>query len=248
MLAPVLAAPFVGSFLGVLIRRLPAGRPVAAARSECESCGRPLGVRDLVPVASFVLLRGRCRTCHAPIAPFHLAVELLATALAAATVGTTALAAAGPGWAWAGCALAWALLALGWIDIGHMRLPDVLTLPLLGGGLLATALLVPEALPAHAGGAAAGYAAFRGVALLYRALRGREGLGRGDAKLLAASGAWLGWQALPDVVLIAALGGLLAAAALRLRGRAVGGTTALPFGPFLALGTWAAWLGGLLLG
>jgi leader peptidase (prepilin peptidase) / N-methyltransferase len=236
---PILVAPFVGSFLGVLVRRLPAGRPVAWARSACESCGAAIAARDLVPLGSFLALRGRCRACAAPIAGFHPAVELAALGVAC----LAALAAPeDPARLWIGCGLGWALLALAWIDWEHLLLPDAITLPLVPAGLAATFWLGPEALAAHAAGAALGYGAFRGFAYAYRWLRGREGLGRGDAKLLAAAGAWLGLEALPTVLLLAALAGLGAAGALAWRlGRSDPGAP-LPFGPCLALAFWLCWL------
>jgi leader peptidase (prepilin peptidase)/N-methyltransferase len=139
---------------------------------------------------------------------------------------------------WADCALGWTLLALAWIDWQHMRLPDALTLPLLLAGLAATALIEPEELTDHALGAALGWACLRGVGAAYQRLRGYRGLGEGDAKLLAAGGAWLGWQALPSVLLLAALGGLSYAVVQRLRGDTVGWTSRIAFGPWLALGIW----------
>ena len=236
----MLFAPFVGSFLGVLVRRLPRGLPVALDRSRCEACGQALAARDLVPVLSYALLRGRCRMCRAAIDPAHLAIELAAVLVAV----VAALVMADPLRLWLSCVLGWWLLALAWVDWDHMRLPDALTLPLLLAGLGATWLLDPDAAPEHAAAAALGYMAFRGLAAAYRRLRGRSGLGLGDAKLLAAAGAWLGLQALPQVVLGAALLGLGMAAALALRGRPVGAATALPFGPALCAATWAVWLGG----
>ncbi len=233
----VLAAPFVGSFLGVLIRRLPADRPIAAARSCCEACGRTLGPLDLVPIASYLALRGRCRSCGARIAPMHLGVELAATAVAGVAAAFDSGAPL-----WAGCALGWTLLALAWIDWEHFWLPDALTLPLIVAGLAATWFLAPWAATDHAAAAALAYAGLRGLGALYRRLRGREGLGQGDAKLLAAGGAWLGLAALPDLLLLAALLGLAAAGVARWRGRAMTAATALPFGPPLAAATWALWL------
>ncbi len=235
---PVLAAPFVGSFLGVLVARLPLGagawRGVVLGRSACPSCGHTLGARDLVPVASFLALRGRCRFCAAPIAHFHLWIELAALGIALWAAG------AGEDSAllWAGCALGWTLLALGWIDATCLRLPDALTLPLILAGLGEAAWLEPEALTGRALGAAAGYTGFRALAWAYRWLRGREGLGRGDAKLLAAAGAWVGILLLPTVLLGAALAGL--AWACR-RGRP-DPAERLPFGPFLAASLWLVWL------
>lgn len=238
---PLVAAPFVGSFLGVLIRRLPAGRPVAWARSACEACGEPLGARDLVPLASFLVLRGRCRACGAPIPRFHVAVELAALAIAAVAAAAFP---DDPAWLWLSCGLGWTLLALAWIDWDHLFLPDVLTLPLVVAGLLAMAWLAPEALTGHAIGAAAGYGAFRAIALAYRAARGRDGLGQGDAKLLAAAGAWLGWEALPDTVLVAALLGLAFAGWRALRHGRLDAAERLPFGPCLAVALWLCWLRG----
>jgi leader peptidase (prepilin peptidase)/N-methyltransferase len=148
------------------------------------------------------------------------------------------------GAAWLDCLLGWWLLTLGWIDIRRWQLPDVLTLPLIVAGLGAAAVLDPEELLDRALGAVFGYLVLLGVALLYRMLRSREGLGRGDAKLLAASGAWLGATALPQVILFAALSALVAALCLRLAGVRLGAQSALPFGPFLALATWVLWLWG----
>ena len=234
-LLPLLVSPFIGSFLGVVIRRLPLGRPIASGRSACEGCGRALPARDLVPLVSFVLLRGRCRFCRAGIARFHPGIELAAIAVAAwATLvdpGVELLV------LWANCALGWSLLALAWIDWDHLRLPDALTLPLLALGLFATWALDPEAATDHAAAAALAYLAFRSVALAYRLLRGQEGLGQGDAKLLAASGAWVGLIGLPSVVLGAALIALAATLVQRLRRRSAADTP-IPFGPYLALATW----------
>jgi len=239
-LLPLLLSPIIGSFLGVLVRRLPRGVPIALDRSRCESCGRALAARDLVPVASYLLLRGRCRSCRAPVAPMHLWIELAAVAVALwAALAETDLARL-----WLTCLLGWTLLALAWIDWEHFRLPDALTLPLLLAGLGATLLLDPEAAPEHAAAAALGYLALRGLALAYRALRGREGMGAGDAKLLAAAGAWVGMAALPTVVLGAALLGIGLALAARLRGQAVTRTTPVPFGPGLCAALWLAWLYG----
>ncbi len=240
-LAPLLVAPVVGSWLGVLIRRLPRGAPVGLARSRCEACGSALGPLELVPLLSWLWLRGRCRHCRAPIDPFHIWIELAAIAVAA-----SAVAAAGddPMRAWLGCGLGWTLLALAWIDLEWLILPDVLTLPLLLGGLAATYLADPDALADAALGAALGWTVFAAVAAGYRALRGRDGLGGGDAKLLAAAGAWLGWQALPAVMLLAAGTALGVVGTLRLLRRRASGGMKLAFGPWLALATWLLWLYG----
>lgn len=147
-----------------------------------------------------------------------------------------------------GCVLGWTLLALAWIDWQQFRLPDALTLPLAGLGLLATAVQMPDQLGSSVVGVIAGYGALRLVDWGYRRLRGRDGLGQGDAKLLAAGGAWLGWEALPSVVLLAAVLGLALALILSRRGAGLRRDMMLPFGPPLALAIWAAWLAGMASG
>ena len=240
--AALAAAPFVGSFLGVIVRRVPEGRSIGWVRSRCECCGVALRVWDLVPLYSWLASRGRCRYCGHRLGWFYPGIELSAFAVALA-----ALSVDGGEGTWLDCLLGWWLLALGWIDIRRWLLPDVLTLPLIIVGLAAAAAFDPEQLTGRALGAVLGYLSLRMVALLYRALRGREGLGHGDAKLLAASGAWVGAMALPQVVLGAALSAIFAAACLRLAGVRLGAHSALPFGPFLALATWVIWLLGPFL-
>ena len=145
---------------------------------------------------------------------------------------------------WASCGLGWTLLALAEADRRAMLLPDVLTLPLVAAGLGVAWWLYPERLLDHAIGAIVGYGALAGIAWIYARTRGREGLGLGDAKLLAAAGAWLGWQALAGVVVVAAAAALAVTLARgALRGH-LGGTDAIAFGPFLALGLWLSWLYG----
>jgi leader peptidase (prepilin peptidase)/N-methyltransferase len=240
---PLLAAPFIGSFLGVLIVRLPAREPVVLARSACPHCGTRLSGWDMVPLASFLLLRGRCRSCRQPIGVFYPAVELAAVAVAAWAV----MADPDPVRVWVDCGLGWTLLALAWIDGTSFLLPDVLTLPLLLAGLLLTFVVQPEALADHCLATALGYLSFQGLALGYRRLRGRDGLGGGDAKLIAAAGAWCGLALLPFVVLASAVIGLLAALGLALAGRQVTSRTRIPFGPCIALALWVVWLHGGLL-
>lgn len=239
--ALLVAAPFIGSFLGVVIRRLPEGRALVWARSSCESCGAVLRPGELVPLVSWMISRGRCRHCGAVFGWFYPAIELAALAVA-----LIALALDDAEAAWLDALLGWWLLALAWIDLRRWILPDALTLPLILAGLLAAVAFDPDALAHRAFGAALGYVALRLIAWAYARLRGREGLGQGDAKLLAAGGAWLGAMALPQVILLAAVGGLIAAAALRLSGTPIRAHSALPFGPFLALAIWALWLFGPL--
>jgi leader peptidase (prepilin peptidase)/N-methyltransferase len=235
-LAPVLLAPFIGSFLGVLILRLPDGRPVAMARSACDHCGHQLGWRDMIPLVSYGLSRGRCRYCGEPIGLFPLAVEL--AALAVAVWAVIAMDDA----PWIACLLGWTLLALAWIDLRTMMLPDVLTLPLVACGLLVTGLDNPDSLADHALAAALGYFTLAAVARVYRRFRGRDGLGLGDAKLLAAIGAWVGLSLLPLALLLAACAGLAAAGGAVLTGRRMTAATAIPFGPFLAGSGWLLFL------
>ncbi|HTV46462.1 MAG TPA: A24 family peptidase [Stellaceae bacterium] len=235
--AAVFAAPFIGSFLGVLVRRLPEGKPIVWARSRCEACDAVLQPRDLLPLVSWLGTSGRCRFCSHPLGSFYPAIELAAVAVA----GAAAACDHGAG-VWLDCVLGWWLLALAWIDWRHWLLPDRLTLPLVLVGLAAAAAFDRANLLDRALGAAAGYLALRVVAITYRRLRGHEGLGIGDAKLLAASGAWVGAAALAEVVLFAAVAGLVTAAGLRLVGIRLGLRSALPFGPFLALGTWLVWM------
>jgi leader peptidase (prepilin peptidase)/N-methyltransferase len=195
-----------------------------------------------VPLVSFIWLRGRCRHCRAPIGLFHPAVELAAVAVAVWAM----LARSDPGRVWAGCGLGWTLLALAWIDWNDFLLPDLLTLPLLLAGLALTLVSDPAALTDHCVAAVLAYMSFQGLAIAYRRLRGFDGLGGGDAKLIAAAGAWCGLAALPSVVLAGALFGLLAALGLALGGRIMTPTTRIPFGPCIALAFWLVWLHGAL--
>ncbi|MBK7332058.1 MAG: prepilin peptidase [Betaproteobacteria bacterium] len=241
----------VGSFLNVVIHRLPkmmergwadqcaelAGREPEAKprynlmvpRSACPACGHAITAIENVPVVSWLALRGRCRACKASISPRYPVVELVAGALAVAAVWQF-----GAGWkGLAACAFLWTLLALAFIDADTQLLPDDLTLPLLWGGLLANlfGLFVP--LASAVIGAIAGYLVLWAVYWLFKLVRGKEGMGYGDFKLLAALGAWLGWPMLPQIVLVSsvlgAVGGILMIV-LEGRDKAV----PLPYGPWLA--------------
>jgi leader peptidase (prepilin peptidase)/N-methyltransferase len=241
----------VGSFLNVVIHRLPkmmergwadqcaelAGREPEAKprydlmvpRSACPSCGHAITALENVPVLSWLALRGRCRACRARISPRYPVVELAAGALAVAAIWQF-----GAGWTGlAACVLLWTLLALAFIDADTQLLPDDLTLPLLWGGLLANlfGLFVP--LASAVVGAIAGYLVLWAVYWLFKLIRGKEGMGYGDFKLLAALGAWLGWPMLPQIVLVSsvlgAVGGILTIA---LKGRDK--TVPMPYGPWLA--------------
>jgi leader peptidase (prepilin peptidase)/N-methyltransferase len=236
---PVLAAPFVGSFLATLAVRLPEGRGWVGGRSACPACGAALAWHDLVPVASWLVRRGRCRSCAAPIAPLYPLIEL--AALVAALWAWTLR--PGPE-AWIDAGLGWTLIALAACDARARVLPDTLVLPL---GVAGLALAWPGgALLDHGIGALAGFLAFAAVRWTYHRLRGREGLGLGDVKLMAAIGALVSWQGLPSVVTLAAAGGLVALGLARAQGRPVDRRTEVPFGPFLAFATWLVWLYGPL--
>ena len=256
----------IGSFLNVVIHRLPiilerhwradcaalaADAPTLPAvpaerynlmvpRSACPACQAPIAARHNIPVLSYLWLRGRCARCGARISPRYPLVEAL-TGLLSALVAWRF----GFGWpALAALVLTWFLVALAAIDIDRQLLPDNLTLPLMWIGLVLSLLApapggapVPVDPRASLIGAAVGYLSLWGVYHLFRALTAKEGMGYGDFKLLAALGAWLGWQMLLPTVLIAALVGALVGLVLILaRGR----SSAVPiaFGPFLAAAGW----------
>ncbi|MCK6449767.1 MAG: prepilin peptidase [Alphaproteobacteria bacterium] len=249
--ALLLAAPFVGSFVATLVYRLPRGRPVVWSRSACPACGTTLGPVDLVPVLGWLWRRGRCRACDAAISASYPLTELACLALALWAWAAAAWWPALPIWSvWAVAVLGWTLLALALIDARHFLLPDSVTLPLAAGGPALAALgLLPGGvtLADSALGLVLGFAVLWAAGEAYRRLRGRAGLGLGDAKLLAAAGAWTGWAGLPGVVLIAALSGLVSALLIAaIRRRRLRGATPVPFGVHLALGTWLVVLYGPL--
>ncbi|HEY2069679.1 MAG TPA: A24 family peptidase [Rhizomicrobium sp.] len=238
----LVAAPFIGSFLGVLAARLPEGRPVLLARSECDACHATLGVPDLIPLASWLALRGKCRHCCAPIGFYPLLMELAAMAVVVWAAFAT------QGWVFAATAvLGWILLALAVADWRFFILPDALNAVLALTGLGAAYVFAREAMLDHVIALVAGFAVFAALAFLYRRFRGFDGLGLGDAKLLGALGAWVSWEGLPSVVLYAAVLGLAVALLGALRGHALSATTRIPFGTFLSLGGWLVWLYGPLL-
>lgn len=230
----ILVAPAVGSFLGVLADRLARGEDVIRAPSCCRACARRLSPRDLIPLASYLLLRGRCRTCGAPIPPQTLYAELLGTGAAVLAV----LAGGGPLEVGLSALWLWLLVALSLSDLSWLRLPDPLTL-----GLFVTALArAPHGLGTALLGAALGAGSFLALRWGYRRLRGREGLGLGDVKLMAGLGAYAGPLDLPLLVLI---GAVLALAGALVSGLVSGGLSArraLPFGAALALAGAVIWL------
>lgn len=233
-LAGGIAGAIIGSFLATLILRWPQGRGVARGRSACDGCGRTLAPYELIPLLSALIARGRCRTCAAPIDPLHDRIEAGCAIIGALALGVIPDL-GGIGWA----LLGWLLLTLAVLDWRHFWLPDALTLPLAFLGFTIGLWATDVTLVDRAIGAALGYGALLAIALAYRALRGRDGLGLGDAKLLGALGAWFGWQALPFILLIAASTGL---AVMLATGRAKDRTARAPLGTFLALATLPAWI------
>jgi leader peptidase (prepilin peptidase)/N-methyltransferase len=239
----VLAAPFVGSFVGLLALRLPAGRPVAFVRSQCPRCGHGLAAADLLPLVSWLLRNGKCRYCAGTVSLYYPAVELSALAVAIWAIAVLP----DPLLIWMSCLLGWALLGASIADARELVLPDIFVLPLIPAGVILHAWIGGDWISDQLLGAVAGFAFFGAVAIAYRALRGREGLGLGDAKLLAAAGAWVGWAGLPSVIFLAAMFGLLTAIAFRIAGRRIDRATELPFGPCLAMAFWLVWLYGPLV-
>jgi leader peptidase (prepilin peptidase) / N-methyltransferase len=249
----------IGSFLNVVVHRLPimlerawradiaetTGTPgplfeddglparynLWLPRSACPHCGHVLRAWENIPVFSWLALRGRCSHCQARVSVRYPLIELVCAACAAG-----ALLAFGPsGKALAAFGLCAALIAASAIDLEHQMLYDEITQPLLWAGLLANFAGTFASLHDAVIGAVAGYLALWCVYWVFRLLRGVEGMGHGDFKLLAALGAWLGWSALPQIVVIAAVAGAVVGIAATLSGR-MRFEEPLPFGPYLAVG------------
>jgi leader peptidase (prepilin peptidase) / N-methyltransferase len=207
--------------------------------STCPSCGRRIAAIHNLPVLSYLALRGRCASCGYRISPRYPFVEA-----AAAIVGLAVAYAFGPTWATvAALGFSWALLALALVDIDHKLLPDSITLPLLWAGLVIAAFPLggkPLFTDLHSSviGAVAGYLSLWTVYQLFKLVTGKEGMGYGDFKLLAAIGAWLGWQKLPLVILLSAAVGSVVGIALLAGGRSR--DVPIPFGPYLAAAGWVA--------
>ena len=209
-------------------------------RSACPSCKAPITALQNIPLFSWLVLRGRCASCGKGISVRYPLIEAL-TGLLTALVAWKF----GFGWPALGAmVLTWFLIALTFIDVDHQLLPDSLTLPLLWGGLFVSfwgsqvgAMTFPPDLRSSLIGAMAGYVSLWSVYHLFRSLTGKEGMGYGDFKLLAALGAWLGWQMLVPVILIAAVvGAIVGIVMLTVRGQ--NRATPIAFGPFLAAAGW----------
>ena len=253
----------IGSFLNVVIHRLPImlerewqaeylgyfnpeTQPqqedrynLMVPRSACPHCGHAITAMENIPLLSWLWLKGRCRECQAPISARYPLVELLTALLSLVVAATFA-----PGWGLlAALLLTWVLVALTFIDLDKMLLPDQLTLPLLWGGLLFNLAGGFAPLADAVIGAMAGYLVLWSLYWAFKLLTGKEGMGYGDFKLLAALGAWLGWQALPIVLLLSSLvGAFIGIGLILLRNHHQ--NKPIPFGPYLAIAGWIALLWG----
>ncbi len=241
-LIAVIVAPFIGSFLSVLVVRLPKGEEVIVARSHCRTCGHSLGIWELLPIVSWVVQRGKCRSCGTALSALYPGMEIASMAIAVWAILTV-----DADVRWVSLGLGWALLALAVMDARDLFLADELTLPLVPLGLLVCWLLSPSALYLHFAGAILGFGAMAGLARAYKAIKGREGLGFGDAKLFAAAGAWTGLEGLGTVLLYGVLVNLVILAASRFAGSSFSATTPVPLGTGLAAGLWLTWLYGPLV-
>lgn len=241
----------VGSFLNVVIHRLPkmmeqewqtqcaelrgeeppSSPPLglASPRSRCPHCNHPISALENIPLLSYVVLGGKCKACKAPISLRYPLIEVMAALLAGFAAWHF-----GPGWQAIGASLLlWTLLTLAMIDLDTQLLPDSLTLPLLWLGLLFNleAQFVP--LSAAVIGAMAGYLSLWSVYWLFKLATGKEGMGYGDFKLLAALGAWMGWSMLPSIILLSSVVGAVVGITLMITTKH-GRNIPIPFGPYLA--------------
>ena len=254
----------IGSFLNVLIHRLPImlerswrqeyqdyfssndNSTVSAERynlflprSACPHCGHQITAAENIPLLSWLFLKGRCSSCHQPISARYPLVELLC-ALASIAVALYYP----PSWALAGALLlTWVLLALTFIDLDKLLLPDQLTLPLLWIGLLLNLSQQFVPLADAVIGAIAGYMVLWSLYWAFKLLTGKEGMGYGDFKLLAALGAWLGWQSLPLILILSScVGAVLGITLIVMKQQQQ--SKPMPFGPYLAIAGWIALLWG----
>lgn len=243
----------VGSFLNVVIHRIPkmlerewqaqcaelSGKQpedlprynLVVPRSACPHCGHNISAWENIPVISYLLLRGKCKECGARISLRYPTVEAISGLLGAYTAWHFGF---GPA-AFAALLFVWALIALTFIDFDTQLLPDMITLPLLWLGLLFNLSGLFASLHDTVIGAVAGYLVLWGVYWLFKFATGKEGMGYGDFKLLAAIGAWLGWQMLPLVILLSSLVGAVVGIVLIVAARH-GRNIPIPFGPYLAGG------------
>jgi leader peptidase (prepilin peptidase) / N-methyltransferase len=247
----VILGLLIGSFLNVVIHRLPRmmerdwaaqcaelrgemmapGEPfsLVSPRSRCPHCGRPIGALENIPILSFLVMRGRCRGCAKAISWRYPVVEALTGLLFGLSAWQL-----GPSLAAAGAvAFVAAMITLTFIDLDTQLLPDDITLPLLWAGLLLNVTGTFTDLASAVIGAVAGYLSLWSVYWLFKLVTGKEGMGYGDFKLLAAIGAWLGWQVLPLTILMSSFVGALVGIGLIVLARH-GRNVPIPFGPYLA--------------
>lgn len=259
----------VGSFLNVVIYRLPkmmekqwqaechdsfpdnvpapdnsAPFNLSFPRSHCPSCNTSIKIIDNIPVLSWLILGGKCRHCKTAISARYPLIELLTGVL----VGVTAYTLPGSYWSLAVVGATFVLIALCFIDIDTFLLPDQLTLPFMWTGiLLAVFGISPVSLQDAVLGAMAGYLSLWIVFQLFKLITGKDGMGYGDFKLLAALGAWVGWQSLPMVILIASIAGAVGGIFM-MKFKHATNDTPLSFGPYLATAGWISLLWGEQIG
>ena len=250
-LAAALLGLVVGSFLNVVIHRLPRMMErgwmlecaelrgetpppaekltLATPRSRCPQCGHGITALENIPILSYLVLRGRCSACRTRISPRYPLIEALSGLLSGYAAWRF-----GASWAGAGALLfIWGMIALTFIDLDTQLLPDSITLPLLWAGLLLNLGGTFVELKAAVIGAAAGYLSLWAVYWVFKLATGKEGMGYGDFKLLAVIGAWLGWQMLPLTILASSMVGAAVGISLIVFARH-GRNIPIPFGPYLA--------------
>lgn len=233
----VVVGAIVGSFLATLAIRWGRGDSVARGRSCCDQCQVGIPAGRLIPVISYMLARGRCWSCGGEIDVRQPAMEALCAA-----IGAIALA-LHPGInGVAGALFGWLLATLALLDFDHFWLPDRLVLPLGLTGIVTGLAGIAPPIADRLIGAGSAFVLLTLVASAYRRLRGRVGLGQGDAKLLAAIGAWIGWRGLPWVVLAATLIGIGWCVVVLARGQRLAADDRLPLGTLLAIAAWPLWL------
>nr|WP_323815383.1 A24 family peptidase [Cellvibrio sp. NN19] len=207
--------------------------------STCPHCGHKIRAWENIPVISYLLLKGKCSSCKSGISARYPIIELATGLLSVAVIYYV-----GINWnGLAALAFTWSLIALTMIDIDTYLLPDDITLPLLWLGLIVNSLDGFTDLPSAVWGAIAGYLSLWSVYKLFKLLTGKEGMGYGDFKLLAALGAWMGWQMLPQIILLSSLvGAVIGISMIVIRGRDK--NIPIPFGPYLAIAGWIAFVWG----
>lgn len=258
----------IGSFLNVVIHRLPkmmerdweeqckefianqndvvSSHPpkqgpfnLMVPRSRCPHCGHQIKSWENIPVISYLMLGGKCSGCKAKISARYPIIEITTAVLSAAVIFYI-----GINWnSLAALAFTWSLIALTMIDFDTYLLPDDITLPLMWLGLIVNSFNSFTDLPSALWGAIAGYLSLWSVYKLFKLLTGKEGMGYGDFKLLAALGAWMGWQMLPQIILLSSLvGAVIGISLIVIRGRDK--NIPIPFGPYLAIAGWIAFVWG----